>query len=82
MHYDVDALDEVVLALLHLTSFSDHGVTRSWKSHDWEVLARLYEQGLISDPKSKARSVVLSEEGVKKARSLFEKHFVNERSGR
>jgi hypothetical protein len=32
--YDTDKIDEAVLALLHLTTFEDHGVVRSWKGHD------------------------------------------------
>jgi Domain of unknown function (DUF6429) len=75
MDYDDEKLDEMVLALLHLTSFTEHGVTRAWKGHDWDVLNRLCEKGLISDPKSKSKSVVLSEEAAKESAKLFWKHF-------
>ena len=75
MPYDTDKVDEVVLALLHLTAFDDHGLTRAWKGFDWSSLDRLYERGLISDPKSKARSVVLSDEGNRLAEELFRRHF-------
>ena len=75
MGYDTAKLDEVVLALLHLNSFTDHGSTRAWKGFDWDSLDRLHARGLISDPKSKARSVVLSEEGEHLARELFTRHF-------
>ncbi len=37
MAYDTDKLDEVVLALLHLNSFAEHGVTRAWKGLDWDL---------------------------------------------
>ena len=73
--YDTDKLDEVVLALLHLNSFAEHGVTRAWKGLDWDSLARLHARGLISDPKSKAKSVVLSEEGARLAAESFEREF-------
>jgi hypothetical protein len=36
---------------------------------------RLHAKGYISDPKGKATSVVLTLEGVKRARELFEQHF-------
>jgi len=62
----------MVLALLHLTSFGDRGSVRAWKGHDWDALNRLHEKGLISDPKSKSKSVVLSEDGVQKAEELFQ----------
>ncbi len=73
MTYDKDRVDDLVLALLHLTSFTDHGATRAWKSHDWDALDRLCEKGLISDPKSKSKSVVLSDEAVRRSRELFSK---------
>jgi hypothetical protein len=47
----------------------------AWKSHDWGALDRLYEKGYISDPKSKAKSVVLSAEALQRSRELFERHF-------
>ncbi|HJW74081.1 MAG TPA: DUF6429 family protein [Thermoleophilia bacterium] len=75
MAYDADKVDEAVLALLHLNSFSDHGITRAWKGFDWDALDRLHARGLISDPRSKARSVVLSDEGRRLAEELFRRHF-------
>ena len=72
MDYDRDKVDEMVLALLWLTPAGDG---RAWKGHDWDALDRLYAKGYISDPKSKAKSVVLSEEGERLSRELFEHHF-------
>lgn len=78
MEYDADRLDEIVLALLHLNSFTDHGITRAWKGFDWDSLERLHFKGLISDPRSRARSVVLSDEGARLSRELFTKHLGGE----
>jgi predicted transcriptional regulator len=75
MEYDVTKLDEVVLALLHFNAHTDHGVTRAWKGFDWDTLDRLHAQGFISDPKSKAKAVVLTEEGARLAEELFRRHF-------
>ena len=36
---------------------------------------RLHAKGYVSDPKSKAKSVVGTVKGVKRSRRLFEKHF-------
>ncbi len=36
---------------------------------------RLHEKGYISNPKSKAKSVALSDEGARRAEELFKKHF-------
>jgi len=75
MEYDTTKLDEVVLALLYFNAHSDHGVTRAWKGFDWDTLDRLHAQGFVSDPKSKAKSVVLSEEGARRAEELFRRYF-------
>jgi len=72
MEYDHNKVDEMILALLWLTAA---GPRRAWKSHDWEAMERLHAKGYISDPKSRAKSVVFSEEGERRARELFERHF-------
>jgi len=70
--YDHGKVEETVLALLFLTV---DGHRRAWKSHDWGVLERLHERGYISDPKGKAKSVLLTEDGARRARELFARHF-------
>jgi hypothetical protein len=75
MEYDKDKVDEMVLALLHLTTFEDRIGLRAWKGHDWDALDRLHEKGYISDPKGKAKSVVVTEKGAKRSRELFEGYF-------
>ena len=73
--YDKEKVDEVTLALLYLNSFEDKFAVRTWKGFDWHTMDRLYEKGFISNPKSKAKSVVLTAEGQALAEALFEKHF-------
>ena len=75
--HDTDKIDEAVLALLYLTlhEVSEFGSGRAWKGHDWDALNRLHEKGLISDPRSKAKSVVLSPENIKAAERAFQKLF-------
>ena len=75
MDYDRDKVDEMTLALLWLTSFKDPVGVRAWKGQDWDTMDRLHAKGFISDPKSKAKSVVLSDDGEKRSRELFAKHF-------
>ena len=74
-----DKIDDAVLALLHLTSFTEGkgelAFIRAWKGHDWEALDRLHQKGLISDPKSKAKSIGLSKEGGAEAEALFQRLF-------
>lgn len=76
MEIDKEKLDEITLALLYLTTFENkHGQVRAWKGHDWDVLNRLHESGYIDDPVSKAKSVMLTDEGAKRSKRLFEQHF-------
>ena len=53
-----------------------HNGGRAWKSFDWDAMNRLHEQGFISDPIGKAKSVVLSERGLVEAERLFNELFV------
>jgi len=57
-NYDHDKVDDIVLALMVLTL---HDFDRAWKGVDWETLDRLYEKGWIDNPRSKAKSVRLTE---------------------
>lgn len=75
LKYNKEKIDEMVLALLHLTTFKEHAWYRAWKGMDWAAMNRLHEKGFISDPKDKSKSVVITEEGVKKSKELFGKYF-------
>lgn len=75
MEYDRDKVDEIVLALLYLTSSRDQYATRAWKGLNWETLDRLYKKGYISDPQIKSPTVTLSQEGERLSKELFFKHF-------
>ncbi len=70
--YDLDKIDEIVLALMQLTL---HDYCRAWKGFDWDTLNRLYEKGLIDNPRNKNKSVVLTDEGLAAPTRLFEQHF-------
>ena len=77
--YDEEKVAEVVLALLYLNTWQESErpfeVYRAWKSFPWEALDRLYEEGYIDDPRSRAKSVILTEEGLHKSRELFFRYF-------
>jgi len=76
MEIDTDRIDEAVLALLYL-GLHDHW--RAWKGFDWDVMGRLHEKGLISDPVGKAKSVVFTEEVLREAERLFGELFAARR---
>jgi predicted transcriptional regulator len=73
MRYDRDKVDEMVLALLYLTT-NDNG-TRAWKGMDWDAMDRLHDKGFIGNPKTKAKSVTLTEKGQRLSEEFFKKHF-------
>lgn len=77
MNYDTDKVDEVVLALLWLTSFREKKdwPLRTWKGHDWAAMNRLSEKGFITDPHNRNKSVGLTEEGERLSEELFNKFF-------
>jgi hypothetical protein len=75
MEIDEKKVDDMVLALLFLTTFDDKPGWRAWKGHNWNALDRLHQKGFISDPATKAKSVWLTEEGAKRSQELFKKYF-------
>ena len=77
MRGDDARIDEAVLGLLYLTSFVDHGLTRAWKSHDWDALNRLHARGLIDNPRNSNKSLTFTEEGFARAESAFAKLFAS-----
>jgi hypothetical protein len=75
---DTDLIDDAVLALLFLGAFQRHplsGELRAWKSFDWNAMDRLHEKGLIDDPVNKAKSVWLTEDGVRRGEVVFDQLF-------
>jgi hypothetical protein len=65
---DWDRVDEAALAIMFLGL---HDGWRAWKGIDWEVLNRLHDRGFITDPKSKAKSVIFTEGGLEESQRLL-----------
>ena len=72
MDIDDDKVDRAVLALLYLGL---HDGVRAWKGFDWDSMGRLHKKGLISDPVSKAKSVVFTDEGLSESERAFRELF-------
>ena len=47
----------------------------AWKGFDWNAMNRLYEQGYISEPRGRAKSVVFTENGLERSKQLLEELF-------
>ena len=76
MEYDKDKVDEYTLALLNLVIHNENEYgARAWRGFDWDTMNHLHDKGFIGNPVSKAKSVVVTPEGCKRAKELFEKFF-------
>ncbi|MFY9685026.1 MAG: DUF6429 family protein [Pseudolabrys sp.] len=72
MAIDKDRTDDAVLALLYLGLHDEY---RVWKGFDWGAMSRLHDKGMIENPKNKNKSVVFTQEGLRRSKKLFELMF-------
>lgn len=72
MRTDMAKVEDAVLALLALFVFDERV---AWKSYDWAVTNSLFEKGFIGDPRNKNKSVVLTDEGLRRGKELAEGLF-------
>lgn len=72
MEIDEDKIDDAVLGLLWLTL---HDEGRAWKGFDWDTMGRLHQKGMIANPANKAKSVLLTDEGLRRSEELFRALF-------
>lgn len=71
MNYDTSKIDQAALAILFVNSWEEGpDQNRAWKSLDWDIAGRLHEQGLISNPVGKAKSIFLTKEGIELAQRV------------
>ena len=68
MNLDIDKLDAAALAILSLTL---HDGRRVWKGIDWAITDRLNDKGLIENPASRAKALVLTEDGLAEAEAAL-----------
>ena len=72
MNLDTDRIDQAMLALLYLGL---HESSRAWKSFDRDAMAWLHQQGFISNPTGKAKSVTFTEEGLRGSKCFLQALF-------
>jgi hypothetical protein len=75
METDEGKIDDAVLALLWLTL---HDERCAWKGFDWATTDRLPRKGLIGDPVNKSKSLVLTDEGLRRSEELFRQLFTQQ----
>lgn len=66
-------VQDLTLALLYLTRFREQDLPywRSWKGHDFDALNALSDQKMIGDSRHRSKSVVLTEDGIRKAKEIL-----------
>ncbi|WP_350649468.1 DUF6429 family protein [Pseudomonas sp. HY13-MNA-CIBAN-0226] len=72
MEYDDKLVEDAVLALLAAFSFNDGN---TWKGFDFEIMNKLHQQGLITDPVNRNKSIWLTEEGLERGRQIADRLF-------
>ncbi len=83
-----ERIEELTLLLMYLTSWDeeslfydendnlDKGVTKNaWKGYSFDAINKLTENGYLYPTKYKNKSVTLTKEGEKLAKSLMEKYI-------
>ena len=78
------ALHDLTLAMIYLTSFkeksrlrSEDQLFRAWKSYDWDTLDKLSEEDLIIDRHGN-KSLYLTKEGEQKAKEILEQYGIKD----
>ena len=75
---DEELIEELTLLLIALTAWREnvHGedIMRAWKGYGFDILDDLTEKGWISGS-NKSKSVILTDEGKKKADQLIKKYL-------
>jgi hypothetical protein len=75
-----EQIKDLTLILLYLNSWTEdefgQKYKRSWKGYDFDDLNKLAEEGYISEGR-RSKSVVLYENGVKKAQMLLKSYGID-----
>ena len=69
---DHERILEGALAILSLSRFEED---RAWKGLNWDLLDEMHKRGWISNPATKAKSIIFSDEGLKLAKEYLDKYF-------
>jgi hypothetical protein len=75
MEYDEDKVDEMILALPHLTTFKE-GLGMRLERTSLERHGAPLQERIHFRPSKQGKSVIMTEAGMQRAQELFEKHFV------
>lgn len=77
------ALKELTMVLMYLSKFNESNRFESnmdvaWKGYDFDIINGLLEEGYIKQDSYRSKSVRITEEGSKLAKSLMDKYNIND----
>ena len=80
--YDQTILD-LTLILMYLSKFDDKtrlgaADNKSWKGYNFNVINDLVDSNYIYQSSYKAKSVIMTEEGIEKAKELLSKYNIED----
>ncbi len=75
------AMKELTMVLLYLSRFNEGGrfasdLDMAWNGYDFGILNKLDEEDLIRQGSHRAKSVVITEDGIRSARQLLKKYNI------
>lgn len=76
MENENELAEDLTLALMYLTKFKMDKIQElfsAWKGYDFDIINSLDEKELIIQGKYKNKSVLITEEGMKKAEEILKK---------
>jgi Domain of unknown function (DUF6429) len=73
--YDERRVAELALAVLYV-SMGDDG--RAWKGIPWSITDRLFEQGLIENPRNQLKSLKFTRRGKIRCQEAFRRHVLQQ----
>jgi hypothetical protein len=76
---DPSKIDEAVLAMLYLSVHNGHW---AWKAVDKDATMRLHARGLLKNPSTTARAIILTDDGLEEARRACERLFRKDGAGK
>lgn len=67
---------DLSLILMYLLSFevSDEELLKTWKKYDYNIINDLSAENLVINMSRRTQSLYLTDEGIKKAKSLIKKY--------
>ena len=77
------AAKELTILLMYLTRFNEQSrfesnLDMAWKGYDFDIINELDKEGYIRQGSHRAKSVAITDEGMKLSRELLTKYYISD----